>query len=418
MPAARKTLPRRRIARKTKKASMTSLRCTLSVPWLRPVGLAAALILAPGTSSVAPGVSVARAQPTTFTGAALVPLQGESDVVKARAQALTEALTRALEQAVAEVMPEARSRVYLVAGRARDYVTTYRVLQEGEVAGQFQLRVEAQLDLPRLQRELVGAAGPTATASTLHLCAAQTSDATAKALEAARSQLKDTVTTVELAPSAQCTETPEPGLPRGALLALTSLSPTEPAAEPIRGTQPLTYGAVWRSEWRLSRPGHEPLRESAEAAGFGPDPATAESEGSRQAALAGLARVLSRSGPLQRRSQSVLVRIENLGSYRAYQQLVRVLSSLPGVTRADIRRFVVPSPKSGEDSVAQVLLTTGATVEALGATLGRTPIPGLRLQVAPVNAGELRVLCVASDAVPSASAPPDPSDAAEPEKLP
>ena len=393
-------------------------------PWLHSVALAAALTLVPSlVPTVRPldsWIATAQAQPTTFTGAALVPLQGESDVVKARALALTEALTRALEQAVAEVMPEARSRVYLVAGRARDFVTTYRVLQEGEVAGQFQLRVEAQLDLPRLQRELVGSASATPTASVVYLCSPQSTDAIRGALEAARTQLGQTAGRVEILAAAQCPETPDLGALPGAvaLLSLNSLGAAGTTAEPIRGTQPALYGAVFRSEWRLHRPGQESLRETGEAAGFAAEPALAESEGARLAALAGLSRTLARSGPLQRRSQSVLVRVENFGSFRAYQQIARVLSSLPGVTRVDPRRFHIPARgDSSEDSVAQLLLATGASVETLGATLGRTPIPGLRLQVVPVHAGELRVVCVASDAVPSAAQPADASDASESEKL-
>ena len=394
---------------------MTFVPHTAIPPWLRPVGLAAALAL---VSLDGATLAPAHAQPTMFTGAALVPLQGESDVVKARSLALTEALARAVEQAVAEVMPEARSRVYLVSGRARDFVTTYRVLQEGEVAGQFQLRIEAQLDLPRLQRELLGTAGAAASPSTLYLCSAQTTEAARSALDAARTQLLESSGAVEILPAEQCTDAPDLRALRGAV-ALLSLSASTSTPEPIRGTQPAQYGAQGRSEWRLLRIGHEPLTESAEAAGFGPDPTAAAAESQRHAARTGLNHILVRSGPLQRRSERVLVRVENLGSFRAYQQVARVLSSLPGVTRVEPHRFYIPASGTGtEDSVAQLLLSTSTSVETLGATLGRTPIPGLRLQVVPVHASELRVVCVASDALPSATQPSEPSDPSEAEKLP
>lgn len=372
---------------------------------------------APGSVCSPTLVQPAQAQPTTFTGSAMVPLLGEGDVVKARATALSEALSRALEQAVAEVMPEARSRVYLVSSRAREYVTTYRVLQEGEVAGQFQLRIEAQLDLPRLQRDLLGSTGATAaTPSVVRVCSPQNSDVARVALDAARAQLKD-VGSVEDVSSTGCTDPPDANALRGAA-ALLSFAPTVDKAEPIRGTQPVVYGAQGRGAWHLWRPGQEPLHEPAEAVGFGPDAASAESEAARQAAQVGLSRLLVRSGPLLRRSDSVLVRVENFGSFRAYQQIVRVLASLPGVSRVSPRLFHVPARGSSDgDEAAQLLLSTSASVETLGATLGRTPIPGLRLQVAPVHAGELRVVCVSSDAVPSAAQPVDAADAAESEKI-
>lgn len=385
-------------------------------PWLRWLGLAAVLAL-PWTLGQK-GARPAQAQPTTFPGTALVPLQGEADVVKARGVALTEALTRALEQAVTEVMPEARSRVYLVSGRARDFVTTYRVLQEGTVAGQFQLRLEAQIDLPRLQRELLGAASPAPAQRSVYLCSTQSTDLAKSVLEAARAQLQDTGSSVEILASAPCQETPDQSTLRGAA-AIVSLSLSAEKAVPIRGTQPQQYGSRGHSEWRLFRVGQEPLQEATETTGFGPDPTASESEGARQAALSGLGALLSRSGPLFRGSPTVLVRVENLGSFRAYQQLALVLSSLPGVTRVEPRRFYIPARgEHSEDSVAQLVLQTSASVESLGATLGRTPIPGLRVQVVPVHAGELRVVCVASDAVPSAAQPSDPSDVSESEKLP
>lgn len=347
----------------------------------------------------------------------MVPVLGQSDVVKARGQALTEAMTRALEQAVLEVMPEARSRVYLVSGRARDYVTTYRVLQEGEVAGQFQIRIEAQIDLPRLQRDLgVNSPSAAATPTTIYLCTTQATPAGAAALEAARAQLKTTLPSVEIAPPAQCQPSPDfAALPGAAALLI--LTPSNTPAELVRGPQPAVYGAAGRGHVQLLRPAHEAVSESGDATGFGPDAATAESEAGRQAGVAALARVQSRVLPLVRSGSGVVVRIENVGSFRAYQQLVRVLSALPGVTRLEPRRFLAPG-RSGaaEGSTVQLLLQTSAPVDSLAATLGRTPLSGLRLQVMPVNEGELRVLCAPEGAVPSAVQPADGAETSDSEK--
>ena len=61
---------------------------------------------------------------------------------------------RALERAVLQVAPEARGRLYVVSGRARQYITSLRVLSEGESGGQLQVRISAQVDVPRLLREI------------------------------------------------------------------------------------------------------------------------------------------------------------------------------------------------------------------------------------------------------------------------
>lgn len=359
---------------------------------------------------------VATAQPTTFEGAALVPVLSQSDVVKARGQALGEAMSRALEQAVAEVMPEARSRVYLVSGRARDYVTTYRVVQEGEVAGQFQIRIEAQLDLLRLQRDLGGinTGGPAAASpTTIYLCTTQASPAASAALEAARAQLAENSSSVAIAPVAQCSQSPDFSTLRGgaALLILTASSTP---AETIRGTQPQQYGAAGRGHFQLLRPGREPVQQVGDATGFGPDAATAEGEAQRLAASTSLQLLLKRVGPIVRSGTGVVVRVENLGSFRAYQQIVRVMAALPGVSRVEPRRFYTPARTArGEDAVVQLLLQTSATVDTLGAALGRTLLSGLHLQVAPVSDGELRVICAPADALPSANQPaesPEPLD--------
>jgi hypothetical protein len=378
----------------------------------RLLGAALSLALLAGAGEQA---QLAWAQPTSFEGAALVPVLGQGDIVKARSQALSEALSRALEQAVAEVLPEARSRVYLVSGRARDYVTTYRVLQEGEVAGQFQIRVAAQLDLPRLQRDLGGAAPGSlpaaANPTTIYVCTTQALPAAQVALEALRAGLKESLPSVELAAAAQCKQSPDFTALPGAL-GLLILTPSSTPAESLRGPQPPQYGAQARAHLQLVRPGREPVPASGDAVGFGPEASAAETEAQRQATLTGLRLLLASIGPLVRSGAGVVVRVENLGSFRAYQQILRVLSALPGVSRVEPRRFYLPGRAvSGEDAQVQLLLQTSATVDSLAATLGRTPLSGLQLQVMPLGEGELRVLCAPEGALPN---PAQPAESSEP----
>ena len=131
-----------------------------------------------------------------------------------------------------------------------------------------------------------------------------------------------------------------------------------------------------------------------------------------------LGQLLKRPGILPYSGSSVLVSILGAGSYPSYQQLLRVLGALPGVTRAEPRRFVARSgPASAQsDDLVQVLVHTTSSPEALGAALGRTPLSGLRLQVAPQSAGELRVVCAPGSALPAESLPETlpPAESSEP----
>jgi hypothetical protein len=374
--------------------------------------LAVALALQIGTFS-----PLARAQAPSFEASAAVPVQ--EDLVRARAQAISDALGRALEQAVAQVAPEARSRVYLVLGRARDYVTTYRVLEEGEVAGQFQIRLEVQFDLSRLLRELQSdkSRPVKAPSATIVVCTPSDSPSAQAALLAARGLLDEQGAASSSLPAAACADQLKSG---AALLAL--VLDDNPQSVEIRGTQPARFGALARAEWRLVRGGSEPLRETGEGTIFLESAASAVAEAQRVAALSGLRQLLKRSGAglsgLSRGAAGVLLTLEGVGSYGNYQQLVKAMAALPGVSRVEPRRFFsqpaaanpatgseppAPSAPSAEERQVQVLLHTAASAETIGAAIGRAPLGGLRLQVAPLGPAELRVICTAASNVPSAT---------------
>lgn len=380
--------------------------------WVSPLCLALSL----GGLTLAGPMRPARAQSPSFEASAAVTVQVQEDLVRARSQALSDALGRALEQAVAQVAPESRSRVYLVQSRARDYVTTYRVLEEGEQAGQFQIRVEVQFDLPRLLRDLQAAPGrPAPTQSVMTVCSAAGAAEVQAAVAATRAQLAERLGTVETLDAAACGERVR-SQPAGPLLVLVP-DPT-PHSEEIRGTQPVRFGAVAHAEWQLYRSGGEPtLKEQGEGIAFLDSAGAALIEAQRQAAQAALTRLTARPGALPHGAAGVLMTLEGVGSFGNYQQLLKALGSLPGVSRVEPRRFVGAAGGAGEESKAQVLIQTAATAETLGAALGRAPLGGMRLQVAPIGPTELRVIVASPGALPSPTEEGQP-EAAEPERAP
>lgn len=386
---------------------------------------AAAFVLAAAVSLGVPGR--ARAQVLTVEASAQAPIQ--DDLARARGRALAEAMSQALEQAVAQAAPEVRGRLYLLTARARDYVPTYRVISEGEEAGSFRVRIEAQVDTPRLLRDLQGAApqkrGTTGRRS-LQLCArsgAEDQSDLQPALRQAAELLGERGETVEALGSAQCAA----GI-GGAGRAKLVLVPGAVQIDEIRGPQPRLFGARRAIEWIVERPsGDAELRERAETTAFAETAAAAQLAVTQQAALMGLRRLTQKPGLLDGGASGVTVSFEGLGSFAAYQQLLRAMGALPGVTRVEPRRFVGAQGAEAERVAVFVHSTAGS--EALGAALGRSLVPGLRLSVMPLPGGDLRVLCVAEGALPSelpeqqpaapegpAPAAPDPASAATPER--
>ncbi len=364
-----------------------------------------------------------------FEVSAQVPTQ--DDPARARARALQEAMSQALEQAVTQAAPEARGRLYLLSARARDYITTYRVLEEGETTGQFLLRLEAQVDLPRLLRDLQGTlpAGRQTSSrrAALLLCATPggpdpggPADAAATVLDKARALLTESGETVELVSPALCSAASASANPAAlskspaqALLMLT-LEGGAPAQE-VRGTLPRLFGALGRVTIRALRLGAAAagsealLSETAEAAVFAPAAESAVAGAQQRAAMTALGQLLKRPGVLPYNGSSVLVSILGAGSYPNYQQLLRVLGALPGVTRAEPRRFLAKSGPAPAEDLIQVLVHTTASPEALGAALGRTPLSGLHLQVVPQAVGELKVVCAPGGALPAEGLPEAPA---------
>ena len=362
----------------------------------------------------------AYAQPQGIEVNTQVSVPVTESAAAARTQALADAMQQALEQAVTQAAPESRGRLYLVNMRAREFVTGYRVLEEGEASGIFTMRIEAQVDLPRLLRALQSGASSVRKLSAkrvaIGLCATPTRSETATqaafaAQTQARAFLADKVETIEMLPPVRC-QNEQPGLldsgqvPLHSVLMLTL--DEEVTTHDIRGTLPALVGAQARVQWRvLSREGgtsSTPVLQPAEASAFAETKAAAQAAAYRDAAQKGLTQLLSRPGVLPASGHGVLITLEGLSGFARYQQAVRALAALPGVTQAEPRRFVPATDKGPPQQ--QILLHTSVSAESLGALLGRTPLAGLQAQVMPQPGNALRVLLVETNELPVALPPP------------
>lgn len=109
----------------------------------------------------------ALAAPFAGEGTAAIPEGGDRQ--KSRRQALERARRAALEAAIAEIAaqgatvdPAARDRVLAAASA---WTSSYRILRQGDDGATATIQVEAELDLPRLEKLLAPAASASAPAS-------------------------------------------------------------------------------------------------------------------------------------------------------------------------------------------------------------------------------------------------------------
>lgn len=389
---------------------MRGARLGLLVGWL---GLVAVVPVRAQEAVPADAEEPRRADVFEATGVAALG----ADPVKARERALSDGMQRAVEQAVVQAAPEARGRLYIVSGRSRSYVSSYRVLGENESGGQLQLRLAAQVDLPRLLRDLRPAGekarGPGDRAG-LRLCAALSPATTPgtpgqDALQgAALTALREGLSPLPVS-SGAC--------PTGdaLALALTEVTLVEPAT-PVRGTAPPQVGARARVTLALRGPGAAEAH--AESYGFGEGAEAAQRDAAGRAAAQALGEILPRLRgllpPAPGEAERVTVALDGVPSARDLQTLTRTLAALPGVQGVERRRFAVDGQRRSMDGAprccalsVEVQVGFGGGAAALGALLGRTPLPGLRVQVMPPEGARLPVLVVSEQALPAApDAPP------------
>ena len=339
--------------------------------------LAPALLL---SLSLVAGTARAEGQAFDATGRATV---SGGDRVRARQRALDDALAHAVEAAVAALMgPETLARRAAdlrlkILPRARTYVTTYRVLEEGEVeAGFFDVHVSAEIAGDRLMRELADRghdprlpAPPGAPRRALlclagELAGAGRVEAAARALLAARGLEATIATTCDDDAIGQAVRT------SGARAALV-VELQAAAAEPIRGT--MLVGRAGKLRLRVVEPGGRRSADGdADGAGYGASPAAAaeelalralpEATAEIDAALTTLGGAVGTSGAIAARLVGVR-RLPQLATLRA------AIERLPGVESVELRRFA-PGTPAGPGTI-ELQLRTAQPVRALVDAIGR-----------------------------------------------
>ena len=110
------------------------------------------------TTPTAPGARIVAAQAPVVGG----------NAAGARERALEDAIRQAVTQALADIV-DAQTRasqaknIKAIEAKARSFVPRYRTLEEGEVAGMYNVRLEVEVDEIALRRRLERSAAPPAT---------------------------------------------------------------------------------------------------------------------------------------------------------------------------------------------------------------------------------------------------------------
>jgi Flagellar assembly protein T, N-terminal domain len=353
---------------------------------MRAFAAAAAIAAALSTLS-----AVAAAQEPSFEALGQAPIV-QGDRVRARERALDEAMRQAVEQATATVLQPAelvarssdlRLRIY---PKARQYVTTYHILDEGEQSsGTFQVHLSAQVATARLARDLAATqpppTGTPAIKARAVVCSLPPKPGALDPGRGADASVREVLSArgVELAPPpTACTEESAAAAARaagaqGAVVAVTEAAP----AGPIRGTDRVAAHA--RVRLVLIEPDGR-----ASADGAGEDDAydtTAERAAERASRRAGEAATralephLVARWPTAAPGGGVRVRVVGFARWADFVALERALGALPGVGGVEPRRF--------QRGQAELLVRTAQAAAQLADALRRAPPPGAHVTTLP-----------------------------------
>jgi hypothetical protein len=323
--------------------------------------------------TISPLAEDARGDEATVEATGQAPILN-GDRVRARDRALDESFRQAIDQAIAALpeqpLPRApggraallQLRIY---PKARSYITTYRVLDEGEAGpGSFRIRIAAQVERERLQRDLGGtetAAAPTGGAR-IGVCLAERAAATAPGHRgsptSAAAGLIDRVAGAlaaagvdavalpsgcspddgdDLAIESRASHAAHTGGLAGAVAGAIQIAP----GGGIRGTSLVVARATVRLRM-VDAGGHPVAAALAEHEGWGADRAAAAlaaagaalDEATEQLASAAAQRWPAGGG-------GIPVHVEGAQGWADVGALVQALAVLPGVGPVELRRFSV-----------------------------------------------------------------------------
>ena len=374
--------------------------------------------------------ATARGEEPTFEALGSAQIVG-GDTVRARDRALDEAFRQAVEQAVATILTpqaiaERAAQLKLsVIPRARGYVATYRIVEEGVAGPLFQVRVSAEVALARLAKDVQAPSVMKVEPAPKWRAAVCVVEQREGALWIASPVEKGVVGAVaahgvavaalggKCAPAVRRTTAASDELDdeqAGALARAVGAQGAVIGAVQIRSTAAIRGASlpVAHAHARLhlvEADGRPTAVAEAEADAWAPTV-----DGAGDAALRIAIEEATRSlGPqLAERwpspsvaGASVVIHVSGALRFAALQSLMRALQSVPGVGAVTPRHF----DGGGVDLVAQT--TTPAT--ALAGALGHAPVggDGLSFAAEPVGDHELRVLVIpAPPPPPPPGAPP------------
>lgn len=367
---------------------------------------------------------IAVAQEPAFEALGQAPISG-GDRVRARERALDEAFRQAVEQAVAtildpKVIAERAGQLKLsVYPKARGYIATYRILEEGDQGALFQVRIEAQVAVARLAREVQASqavAPAKAPKARAWVCLSERAGAASFGPSPSEKRLIAAVAArgVEaVAGAGDCAPPVPDGAPddgKGAAAAVAASAQgavvgalsIEPQGN-VRGTSlSLCHARVALHLVEANG------RRSGAATGEGDAWAATATAAGDDAARAALDKALATLGPaLGARwpassgpGAGLIVFVAGGARWIEYQSLVRALSAIPGVGSVAPRRF--------DASGVELSIRTAAPASSVAAALSKTPPDRDGVQFSAEAAGdlELRVRVTSPDPAPQPAAPP------------
>jgi hypothetical protein len=338
-----------------------------------------------------------RAEEAWFESVGKVQVTG-ADRVKARERALEEALRLAVEAGSATVLDPAglqahasdlRLRVY---PRARSYVATWRILDEGVDGEVFHVHLSAQVLTARLAHDLEPAQGSNAsnlaaTRQRAVVCFAANGAVPPSPEGAIRGigTLLGARGVEAVAGPSFCTDEAAAQAARaqgaeGAIAGTLEAS----SAGTIRGTDRVAAHA--RAVVHLVEPGGRISAEAtAEREAYESTLELAAQAAAKDAAAEAIAQLetaLAAKWPANPGSASgVIVRLVGVARYLEYQQVARALAAVPGVASVEARAF-------GRGEIELHVRTT-ASASQLAGLLERRPLPEMRLEVQSADSGTL-----------------------------